>query len=108
LFVGKAWSEAPAFDGPITEPANGETQAYIRLTNNSNHVASFLRSEITQDSAGLEILPIRYADNYVTVCPHESRTLEAVFDNALLGGHNPGVRLEGYDSPKRIATAEKR
>lgn len=91
------------------EQMNGETHAHIRLTNNSNHVAFFLRVEIMQDSNGMEILPIRYDDNYVTVFPHESRTLEAVFDSALLAGHNPGVRLEGYDLPKQIAplTAEK-
>jgi hypothetical protein len=41
------------------------------------------------DSDGMEILPIRYDDNYVTVFPHESRTLEAVFDSALLAGHTP-------------------
>jgi exo-1,4-beta-D-glucosaminidase len=68
-----------------------------------------LRAEITPDSDGLEILPIRYDDNYVTVFPHESRTLDAVFDSALLAGHNPAVRLEGYDLRKQIVplTAEK-
>ena len=76
---------------------NGETHAQIRLTSNSNHVAFFLRAEITQDSDGMEILPIRYDDNYFTVFPHESRTLEAIFDSSLLAGHNPGVRVEGYE-----------
>ena len=91
------------------EQGSGETRAHIRLANNSNHVAFFLRAEITQDSDGVEILPIRYDDNYVTIFPHESRTLDAVFDSALLAGHSPGVRLEGYDLPKQVAplTAEK-
>jgi exo-1,4-beta-D-glucosaminidase len=91
------------------EPAGGETRARIHLTNNSNYVAFFLRAEITQDSDGLEILPIRYDDNYVTLFPRESRTLEANFDSSLLAGHELGVRLEGYNLRKQLArlTLEK-
>jgi len=84
------------------ENVNGETRAHIRITNDSNHVAFFLRGEITQDSDGLEVLPIRYDDNYITIFPHESRTLDASFDSSLLDGHTPAVRLEGYDVAKQV------
>lgn len=86
------------------EEANSETHAHIHLANNSRHIAFFLRAEVTQDSDGLEILPILYDDNYVTLFPHESRTLEAVFDTSLLAGHKPAVTLEGYDSAKQVAS----
>ena len=84
------------------EDANGETRAQIRLTNNSNRVAFFLRAEITRDSDGLEILPIRYDDNYVTVFPHETRTLSATVDSSLLAGHKPALVVEGYDVAKQV------
>jgi exo-1,4-beta-D-glucosaminidase len=84
------------------EERNGETRTHIHLTNNSNHIAFFLRAEITKDSDGAEILPVRYDDNYVTVFPHEIRTLDAIFDSSLLAGHKPALRLEGYDLPKQV------
>lgn len=68
---------------------NGETRATIKLTNNSNHVAFFIRAEITRNSDGEEVLPIRHDDNYITVFPHETRTLDAVFDSSLLAGQKP-------------------
>ena len=61
-----------------------------------------MRAEITRGSNGEEILPIRYDDNYVTVFPHESRSIDAVFDSALLAGGKPALRLEGYDVPQEV------
>lgn len=81
---------------------NGEARVHVSLTNNSNRVAFFVRLEITRDSDGEEILPIRYDDNYVTVFPHEMRTLDAVFDSSLLAGQKPALRFEGYDVPKQV------
>ena len=80
-----------------------ETRAHINITNNSSHIAFFLRAEITTGPDGNEVLPIRYDDNYVTVFPHDSRTIEAVFETSLLSGHKPVVRTEGYDVAKQIA-----
>jgi exo-1,4-beta-D-glucosaminidase len=85
------------------EEVNGETRAHIRISNNSKHVAFFLRAEITGDAKGAEILPIRYDDNYITVFPRENRSIEAVVDTSLLAGHKPVVRVEGYDVPAQVA-----
>ena len=84
------------------EQVNDETHTHISLANNSKHVAFFLRAEITQDSDGGEVLPIRYDDNYISVFPRETRTIDAVFDSSLLAGHKPAFRLEGYNVPKQV------
>lgn len=84
------------------EDVSGETHAHIKLTNNSNHIAFFVRAEIAGDPNGLEVLPIRYDDNYVTVFPRESRTIEATFATSLLPGHKPVLRIEGYDVVKQV------
>jgi exo-1,4-beta-D-glucosaminidase len=84
------------------EEVNEETSAHISLVNNSKHVAFFLRAEITKDSDGAEVLPIRYDDNYITVFPRETRTIDAVFDSSLLAGHKPAFRFEGYNVPKQV------
>ena len=59
--------------------SNGEKQVTITLTNPGNRVAFFVRAEVTQGADGNEILPITYDDNYITVFPHETRTIVAKF-----------------------------
>ncbi len=81
--------------------ANGTTHAHVRLTNTSNHIAFFVRAEITAHPDGKEVLPILYDDNYITIFPRETRSIEAIFDSALLGGLQPSLRIEGYDVPKQ-------
>src|ERR1700686_1050538 len=81
----------------------GEGTARITLTNRSNHMAFFLRVEITKGADGEEALPITYDDNYVTLYPHETRSLLARFAISALGGHPAALRVEGYNVAKKIA-----
>jgi exo-1,4-beta-D-glucosaminidase len=84
------------------DKANGQTQAQLRLVNKSNHIAFFVRAEVTAAPDGNEVLPIRYDDNYITIFPREARTIHAIFDSSLLAGHTPSLRVEGYDVPKQV------
>jgi exo-1,4-beta-D-glucosaminidase len=84
------------------EGGNDTTRAHISLTNHSRNIAFFLRAEITSDADGLEILPIQYQDNYITIFPRETRTIDALFDTSLLAGHSPSLRVEGYNMPKQV------
>jgi exo-1,4-beta-D-glucosaminidase len=98
-------SMAPA-DVSISADSNsqsGNTTTKIVLTNNSDHVAFFLRAEITRGDDGEEVLPTTYEDNYITLFPHESKTIQASYQDAALSGHTPALRLEGYNVGKRIA-----
>jgi exo-1,4-beta-D-glucosaminidase len=79
-----------------------EHTATITLTNNSNHIAFFVRVELTRGGDGEEILPIVYDDNYLTLFPHQSRTISAKFQNSQLAGATPGLRVEGYNVPKKL------
>jgi exo-1,4-beta-D-glucosaminidase len=87
--------------------SNGEKEVTITLTNPANRVAFFVRAEVTQGADGNEILPITYDDNYITVFPHEIRTIVARFDDARLSGSAPGsltpaLRVEGYNVAKKV------
>jgi exo-1,4-beta-D-glucosaminidase len=89
--------------------SNGEKQVTITLTNSANHVAFFVRAEVTQGADGNEILPITYDDNYVTIFPHEIRTIVARFVDARLSGSVPGsltpaLRVEGYNVAKKVVS----
>jgi exo-1,4-beta-D-glucosaminidase len=82
--------------------SNSATRVAITLANSTNHVAFFLRAEVTHGADGEEILPITYDDNYITVFPHETRTVVATFDSSLLNGQTPGLGVEGYNVGKKI------
>jgi exo-1,4-beta-D-glucosaminidase len=89
--------------------SNGEKQVTITLTNPANHVAFFVRAEVTQGADGNEILPITYDDNYVTIFPHEIRTIVARFVDArlsgsVLGSLTPALRVEGYNVAKKVVS----
>jgi exo-1,4-beta-D-glucosaminidase len=82
--------------------ANGETTAKITLTNRTNRIAFFLRAEVTKGADGEEVLPITYEDNYITLYPHEARTLAAKFRTSALDGGRASLRVEGYNLVKKI------
>ena len=50
-------------------------------------------------SSGIEVMPITYSDNYVTLFPGESTTLTARYARSGLGGQAPLLRLRGYNVP---------
>ncbi len=82
--------------------SNGEDTASLTLTNPTNHIAFFLRAEITTGPDGKEILPITYEDNYLTLFPHETRVITASFHGRGPTEHAPSLRLEGYNVEKQI------
>jgi len=93
----------PSTPVAVKVAASGADQrtAEITLTNNSRHIAFFIRAEVTKGEDGDEILPITYDDNYVTLFPHESRTIEAHFEASQLGGAAAAVRVAGYNVPAK-------
>src|SRR3984893_2578989 len=60
----------------VFSPANNECPTTVTLTNTTNRIAFFVRAVITQGPGGNEILPITYSDNYVTLFPEESKTIQ--------------------------------
>jgi len=81
---------------------NRKGEAIITLTNTSDHIAFFLRAEVTNGPDGGEILPISYDDNYITLFPHETRAIVSTFHRASASGQTPGLRVEGYNVGKLV------
>ncbi|HEV2115328.1 MAG TPA: glycoside hydrolase family 2 protein, partial [Terriglobales bacterium] len=86
----------------VTASGAEQRSAKITVTNNSRHIAFFIRAEVTKGIDGDEILPITYDDNYITLFPHQSRTIEAHFEASQLGGAAPALRVAGYNVPKKV------
>jgi exo-1,4-beta-D-glucosaminidase len=82
-------------------PDNAKT-ATLTLKNLSNHIAFFLRAEVTAGQDGQEILPISYDDNYVTLFPQQTKTLVARFERPAAMKQSYAVRVEGYNVGKLV------
>ena len=85
----------------VTE-STGEKKLVITLANPTGHVAFFVRAEVTVGPDGEEILPITYNDNYITVFPHETRTITATFGASVPAGRAPALRVEGYNVARKV------
>lgn len=71
--------QAKVSEAPADSQNNGMRNFRIVLRNPSNHIAFFVRTEL-HDNDGMEILPITYSDNYVTVYPGETVEIDAAFE----------------------------
>jgi exo-1,4-beta-D-glucosaminidase len=72
----------------------------ITLNNTSaTNIAFFTRAEVTAGDNGLEVLPVSYTDNYVSLFPGESVVITAKYATADLGGQSPYLRIRGYNVP---------
>lgn len=80
--------------------ANGVRTATLTLSNPSNHIAFFVRAEVTTGPDGDEILPITYDDNYVTLFPHQTRVLTATLPSSAPSA--TALRVEGYNVAKVV------
>ncbi|MGA8103720.1 MAG: glycoside hydrolase family 2 protein, partial [Candidatus Acidiferrales bacterium] len=101
-----ALNNLPRTDVSVDAHAVGEgaeENGTIKITNHSAHVAFFMRAEITKGGDGEEVLPVTYDDNYITLFPSESRVIRAQFKASELAGSHPGLRLEGYNVPKKVS-----
>src|ERR1043165_821072 len=81
--------------------ANGQETVTITLNNTSaTNIAFFTRAEVTAGNNGLEVLPVTYTDNYVSLFPGESLTITAKYATADLNGQPAFVRIRGYNVPQ--------
>ena len=80
--------------------ASGQETVTITLNNTSaTNIAFFTRAEVTAGNNGLEVLPVTYTDNYVSLFPGESITITAKYATADLSGQ-PYLRIRGYNVPQ--------
>lgn len=80
--------------------ASGQESVTITLNNTSaTNIAFFTRAEVTAGNNGLEVLPVTYTDNYISLFPGESITITAKYATADLGGQSAFLRIRGYNMP---------
>ena len=72
-----------------------ETAGTVTITNPTGRLAFFVRA-ILQKKAE-EILPVFWSDNYISLLPGETQTLEVRVATKNLSGQKPVIRLEGWN-----------
>ena len=109
VYDQKSWADftslnkMPRVDPRATATVSGRgdrMNVEITLHNPTRHVAFFERASVLAEKDGDEILPIVYSDNYVTIFPGETATLNAEFARKSAEGRSPWLRLEGYNTSK--------
>ena len=81
--------------------ASGQETVTITLNNTSvTNIAFFTRAEVTAGNNGLEVLPITYTDNFISLFPGESITITAKYASVDLSGQLPYLRIRGYNVPQ--------
>ncbi len=68
-----------------------------KLTNSTKVAAFNVRLKITGANSGKRILPAVYNDNYFTLLPGDTRTIQMRVEDADTQGEKPDVKVEGYN-----------
>ncbi|MFL6303344.1 MAG: glycosyl hydrolase 2 galactose-binding domain-containing protein [Candidatus Sulfotelmatobacter sp.] len=74
----------------------GATSVNTTLTNSSSSLAFLIRARVL-DSAGNEVLPVWWSDNYITLLPGQSRNLIATYFNNAAPPSGATVHLDGFN-----------
>jgi len=73
-----------------------ETVGTVTVTNRTNRLAFFVRAVLQKEADGLEVLPVFWSDNYISLLPGESQFLEVRVKTKHLSGQKPIVRFNGW------------
>ncbi|WP_052395496.1 hypothetical protein [Kutzneria sp. 744] len=91
-----------------TTTSGDRSTTSVKLTNSGSKVAFFLRATIRKGATGGEVAPITWSDDYVTIWPGESVTLQADYRTAELGGAQANVQVAGVNVAARTVAAAPR
>lgn len=87
-----------------TEKGKTETKWTIQFTNTTNRIAFFINPQIIKN--GKEIFPSFWSDNYFTLSPNESATVNVSIPNATIENGKPQLALSGWNVEKEIISLE--
>ncbi len=85
------------------ETADGVTTLSQTVSNQSDSIAFFLEILLVDSATGEALLPALYSDNYLSLVPHEARTVTIRVPEAAVQGREIGVRVSGTNVPSRLA-----
>jgi exo-1,4-beta-D-glucosaminidase len=89
---------APKFTFTTEEnKADGNLSVNVKLTNDSDKLAFFIRVILTKGKGGEEVLPVYWDDNYFSILPGETKNVTASVAQMDLDGAIPFIKTEGWN-----------
>jgi hypothetical protein len=67
------------------------------LNNTTKTPVLMIRLKVVRGQTGDRILPVFYSDNYVSLMPGETKTIDISLNNADTRGENPSVEISGFN-----------
>jgi exo-1,4-beta-D-glucosaminidase len=79
-----------------TDRKGEDTVTHVTVENPSKSLAFFVRLKVKESEKGEEILPVVWADNYISLLPGEKRQITAIYRTEM-GREKPVVEVSGWN-----------
>jgi exo-1,4-beta-D-glucosaminidase len=89
-----------------TKEKENKTQHTITITNTGKAVAFFVHVRALKDKNGDDILPVIFSDNYISLAPGESRTIECRYENKYADSGSPYILTSAWNLDVANSRAE--
>src|SRR5437763_10580009 len=90
-----------------TNKKENETTHSITITNTGKTVAFFIHVRVLKEKSGDDVLPVIFSDNYISLAPGESRTIECSYENKDAGNMVPYVLATAWNLNAAASKAGK-
>jgi len=74
-----------------------ESTTTVTIENSSKTLAFFVHLKVEKGDHGVEILPVIWEDNYISLMPGEKREISATYHSSELGNEKPKVEVSGWN-----------
>ncbi len=74
-----------------------EWEVQVTVNNPSENLAFFIELNAVKKSDGSSILPVFWSDNYISLAPGESKTINLKFYQKDLGDSEPEIKIQGVN-----------
>ena len=80
-----------------TTKKENETIHTVTITNTGKAVAFFVHVRALKEKNADDILPVIFSDNYISLAPGESRTIECSYENKDAGNGTPYILTTAWN-----------
>ncbi len=81
----------------VRHDRDGKCLLDVTVENPSNQIALMAHVQLRRKTTGERVLPVYYSDNYISLVPHETKTLTVEASAANLQGDKPLLVFDGWN-----------
>jgi hypothetical protein len=89
----------------VRQDANGMCNLTVTLLNETTNIALMAHVQLRRQTSGERVLPVYYDNNYVSLAPNESATINIQANLTDLQGDDALVVLDGWNTTVTATTA---